>query len=141
MTTQTKTRLRQGFGGQATWRKVKLGEVLKIRRGASPRPIHDYIKKSGMPWLKIADVTGSDSRFVDATKEFIKEDGVSKSVVVRPGDLVLSNSATPGIPRFMRITACVHDGWLILEPINDFSRFQLFYRFESRSYAHHCPHR
>ncbi len=101
-----------------TWRKVKLREVLKIRRGASPRPIHEYITKYGMPWLKIADVTSSDSRFVDSTKEFIKKEGVPKSVIVSSGDLILSNSATPGIPKFMRITACVHDGWLILEPID-----------------------
>ena len=93
-----------------------MGDILHIRRGASPRPIHDYIRKEGMPWLKIADVTGSGSRFVDSTREFIKEEGIKNSVVVKPGDLILSNSATPGIPRFMRITACVHDGWLILEP-------------------------
>jgi len=119
MTAQTKT----------TWREVKLGEVLKIRRGASPRPIHEYIRETGMPWLKIADVTGSGSRFVDSTKEFIKGEGVSKSVVVKTGDLILSNSATPGIPRFMRITACVHDGWLILEPIGDsINKYFLYYR-------------
>jgi type I restriction enzyme S subunit len=101
------------------WRKVKLGEVLNVRRGASPRPIHKYISKSGMPWLKIGDITSIESRFVDLTKEFIKQEGALKSVVVHPGDLILSNSATPGIPKFMRITACVHDGWLILEPKNN----------------------
>jgi type I restriction enzyme S subunit len=98
------------------WRKVKLGEIVNVRRGASPRPIHKYISKSGMPWLKIGDITSIESRFVDSTKEFIKEEGIKKSVIVHPGDLILSNSATPGIPKFMKITACVHDGWLILEP-------------------------
>jgi len=100
------------------WRKVKLGEIANVRRGASPRPIHKYISKSGMPWLKIGDITSVASRFVYSTKEFIKEEGIKKSVIVHPGDLILSNSATPGIPKFMRITACVHDGWLILEPKN-----------------------
>ncbi len=92
------------------WQKVKLGEFINIRRGASPRPIHDFISDTGMPWLKIADITSSESRYVDSTKEFIKKAGISKSVIVKPNDLILSNSATPGIPRFMRITACVHDG-------------------------------
>jgi len=111
------------------WQKFKLGDVLMIRRGASPRPIHEYIVKQGIPWLKISDVTGAESRYVNSTKEFIKQEGVSKSVVVKPGALILSNSATPGIPRFMRITACVHDGWLILEPTGDLiNKDFLYYR-------------
>jgi len=114
---------------KTTWRRVKLGEILKIRRGASPRPIHDYITKEGIPWLKIADITAFDSRYVDVTKEFIKKEGVSKSVIVKPGDLILSNSATPGIPRFMKITVCVHDGWLILKPTNNsIDKNFLYYR-------------
>lgn len=111
------------------WQKVRLGEVVDIRRGASPRPIHEYISNSGMPWLKIADITSIESRYVDSTKEFIREAGISKSVTVKPGDLILSNSATPGIPRFMRITACVHDGWLILNPAHNLvDKDYLFYR-------------
>jgi type I restriction enzyme S subunit len=35
-------------------------------------------------------------------------------VQVFPGDLILSNSATPGIPKFLAINACIHDGWLLL---------------------------
>jgi len=112
-----------------SWRKVKLGDVVKVRRGASPRPIHEFISNSGMPWLKIADITSLVSRFVDSTNEYIKAEGVPKSVIVRSGDLVLSNSATPGIPKFLRIKACIHDGWLLLEP--DESKFNknfLYYR-------------
>lgn len=99
----------------AEWREHKFGELCDISRGASPRPIKDYISDEGMPWVKIADATASGSKFITKTKEKIKLEGVSKSVTVRPGDLILSNSATPGLPRFMKIEACIHDGWMLLK--------------------------
>ena len=99
----------------AEWREYKFGELCDISRGASPRPIKDFISDEGMPWVKIADATASGSKFITTTKEKIKLEGVSKSVVVRPGDLILSNSATPGLPRFMKIEACIHDGWMLLK--------------------------
>ncbi|MEZ5554521.1 hypothetical protein [Haliea sp.] len=73
----------------AEWHEHKFGELCDVSRGASPRPIKDYISEDGMPWVKIADATASDSKFIVKTKERIKLDGVSKSVTVRPGDLIL----------------------------------------------------
>ena len=74
----------------------------------------DWVSNEGTPWVKIADATGEPGRFISQTKEFIRNEGRSKSVVVVPGDLVVSNSATPGMPKFLRIEACIHDGWLLL---------------------------
>jgi type I restriction enzyme S subunit len=67
-----------------------------------------------MPWIKISDATAESSRFISNTKEKIKSHGVRASVEVFPGDLILSNSATPGLPKFLKINACIHDGWLLL---------------------------
>jgi len=67
-----------------------------------------------MPWVKIADATAAGGKFIASTKERIKPEGVPKSVRVYPGDLIVSNSATPGLPRFMEIEACIHDGWMLL---------------------------
>ena len=100
------------------WKVDNLGKVVQIIRGASPRPIDDYLSKSGIPWLKISDATATNNRFITTTKQFIIEEGVSKSRPVKPNTLILSNSATPAIPRIMKINACVHDGWLI---INDYT--------------------
>lgn len=97
------------------WHEYKFGELCDISRGASPRPIKDFIADLGMPWVKIADATSSESKFISTTKEKIKPEGVPKSVTVYPGDLILSNSATPGLPRFMKIEACIHDGWMLLK--------------------------
>ena len=99
------------------WYKVKFSEFCLITRGASPRPIQQHMAVSGTPWVKISDATASNSRYINSTKEFIRPTSESASRVVYPGDLILSNSATPGLPRFMTIRACVHDGWLLLRDI------------------------
>ena len=112
---------------QSKWRKVKLGEVCKIRRGSSPRPIVDFMAESGMPWVKISDATESHSRFIEKTNEFIKLDGVKKSVIVEEGDLILSNSGTAGLPKFMKITACIHDGWQTFTDLDGIDKEFLYY--------------
>ncbi|TYQ15042.1 UNVERIFIED_CONTAM: type I restriction enzyme S subunit [Acetivibrio alkalicellulosi] len=95
------------------WEVNTIGQITRITRGASPRPIQNFIKTEGVPWVKISDATSSISMYISKTSEFIKIEGVSKSRKVTPGTLILSNSATPGIPKIMMIEACVHDGWLI----------------------------
>ncbi|MFM8900625.1 MAG: restriction endonuclease subunit S [Burkholderiales bacterium] len=102
----------------AELREFAFGELCTITRGASPRPINDFLSKTGMPWIKIADATSSDSQFLETTNECIKLEGVKASVRVHPGDLILSNSATPGLPKFVMIDACIHDGWMLLRNFN-----------------------
>jgi type I restriction enzyme S subunit len=111
------------------WKEYKIGDVCKIKRGASPRPIQQFISNKGMPWVKIADATATDSMFLDSTKEYIKEEGISKSVTVMPGTLIVSNSATPGLPKVIRIKACVHDGWLIISDFKGVHRDFMYYKF------------
>lgn len=111
------------------WKSCKIEDVVSVRRGSSPRPIKDYVSETGMPWVKIADATKDQTRFINFTSEFIKEEGIEKSVVVNPGDLIVSNSATPGLPKFMNIKACVHDGWLVFDSYNGILKDFLYYYF------------
>ncbi|MDU7110032.1 MAG: restriction endonuclease subunit S, partial [Clostridium perfringens] len=80
---------------KSNWNEVKIDDICSIRRGASPRPIQKYISERGIPWVKIADATSSNSRFINETKEFIIEEGKEKSRYIEKGTLILSNSATP----------------------------------------------
>ncbi len=113
------------------WSRRPLSELLRVTRGASPRPINDWIAPHGTPWVKIADATASQSRVISVTREFIRDEGRSRSVVVQPGDLIVSNSATPGIPRFMGIEACIHDGWLLLRELRNLDPLFLYYTIEN----------
>ncbi len=95
---------------------VRLGDVCEIERGASPRPIKDFITEddNGVNWIKIGD--GSDeSLYITSTKEKITQAGADKSRYVYKGDLILSNSMSFGKPYIMAIDGCVHDGWLIIK--------------------------
>ena len=94
------------------WKQKRLGDLVDIKRGGSPRPIADYISDSGYSWLKISDVTSVESPYIWSIKEHIKEEGLKKTVFLKAGNLVLSNSATPGIPKIIGLDTCIHDGWL-----------------------------
>lgn len=111
------------------WDSSMLQSICTIKRGASPRPIDDFMDEShkGMPWVKISDATNSNSPFMTTIKEHIILDGVPQSVKVIPNTLIVSNSATPGIPKFIQIEACVHDGWLVLTDYQEIYKYYLYY--------------
>ena len=111
------------------WENAPLGSFVEIKRGGSPRPIQDYLSDSGLRWLKISDVTSLNSPFVLEINEHIKEDGLRKTVFLHAGELVLSNSATPGIPKILDVDTCIHDGWLYF-PKSELSKYYLYLFFK-----------
>ena len=111
------------------WENAPLGSFVEIKRGGSPRPIQDYLSDSGLRWLKISDVTSLSSPFVLEIKEHIKEEGLRKTVFLHAGELVLSNSATPGIPKILDVDTCIHDGWLYF-PKSELSKYYLYLFFK-----------
>lgn len=102
-----------GFTG--AWEQRKLGELVTIERGGSPRPIDAYITEApdGLNWVKIGDAP-EQGRYIMHTEEKIKPSGLSKTRQVFPGDLILSNSMSFGKPYIMGISGCIHDGWLLI---------------------------
>ena len=108
-----------------SWLHGKLGDYANIKRGGSPRPIQEYLSDSGLRWLKISDVTGLQTPFIIDIKDHIIEEGLKKTVFLKAGSLVLSNSATPGIPKILDVDSCIHDGWLYF-PESRFSNEYLF---------------
>ena len=94
------------------WVETTIGEETEVRRGGSPRPIQEYLSDEGLNWLKISDATASNSPFIYQIKEKIKSEGLKKTVFMKAGAIILSNSATPGIPKILKIDTCIHDGWL-----------------------------
>ncbi len=111
------------------WEVKRLDEFLEIKRGGSPRPIKEFIAKEGLHWLKISDATKSNSPFLYSTKEFIKKEGLRKTILIKPGNIILSNSATPGLPRLIEFETCIHDGWLHFPKIDRLNRYILYLLF------------
>ena len=112
-----------------TWVNGVLGDFVEIKRGGSPRPIQNFLSDSGFHWLKISDATGISSPFINEIKEYIIEAGLKKTVYLKSGSLVLSNSATPGLPKILDIDTCIHDGWLYF-PSSKFSNEYLYLYFK-----------
>jgi type I restriction enzyme M protein len=101
------------------WEIKTLGQLSDISRGASPRPISNYIteNKNGVPWIKIGDVKMGE-KYITHTEEKITQAGAELSRKVNKGDFVISNSMSVGRPFILKIDGCIHDGWLLLSSIN-----------------------
>ena len=102
------------------WEQGVFSDYVTVKRGGSPRPIQDYLSATGYRWLKISDVTSLQTPYITTIAEHIKESGIGKTVFLKSGSLVLSNSATPGIPKILDVDSCIHDGWLYF-PQSEFS--------------------
>ncbi|WP_291139458.1 restriction endonuclease subunit S [Flavobacterium sp. UBA7663] len=100
---------------ESKWEIAKLNQLVSLVRGASPRPIKEFLteEKNGVNWIKIGDVK-PNSKFITDTKEKITITGADKSRYVKKGDFILSNSMSFGRPYIMEIEGCIHDGWLLL---------------------------
>lgn len=117
------------------WTYKKLGEVVTIERGGSPRPIQDYITtaENGLNWIKIGDAV-EGSKYITSTKEKIKPEGLKKTRFVHKGDFILSNSMSFGRPYILGIDGCIHDGWLVLHDEKEiFDKSYLYYYLSSPS--------
>jgi len=98
------------------WDIKTLDELCEIARGGSPRPIQAFLTNDidSINWIKISDASAS-SKYICKTKEKIKPDGIKRSRMVNEGDFILSNSMSFGRPYIMKISGCIHDGWLVLK--------------------------
>ena len=107
-----RTRL-DGFSGE--WESQTINDFIKIKRGASPRPIESYltINTDGVNWIKIGDAPRY-GKYIESTKERIAPSGANHSVMVFPDDFLLSNSMSFGRPYILKVKGCIHDGWLRL---------------------------
>ena len=125
------TLFRQWFieDAKEDWEVQPLGRFVTVKRGGSPRPIQEYLSDTGYRWMKISDATKENSPFIFEIKEHIKLTGLAKTTLLKKGSLVLSNSATPGIPKIIQVDTCIHDGWLHF-PISYFSNEFLYLLFK-----------
>lgn len=100
--------------------RVRFGDIAKIARGASPRPIQQFLTDDpdGAPWIKIGDVP-ADGKFITRTTQRVTAAGAAKSRRVMPGDFVLSNSMSFGRPYISKIEGYIHDGWLAISEFED----------------------
>ena len=99
------------------WNSIPIGNLAKIKRGASPRPIQNpkwFDENSDIGWLRISDVTEQNGR-IKYLEQKISKLGQEKTRVLNTPHLLLSIAATVGKPVVNYIKTGVHDGFLIFE--------------------------
>lgn len=96
------------------WNKIELREIGTIIRGASPRPKGDPRYYGGkVPRLMVKDVT-RDGKYVTPKIDFLTEAGAEKSRPCKAGTLTIVCSGDVGVPSFLAVDACIHDGFLAI---------------------------
>jgi type I restriction enzyme S subunit len=115
-----------GFEGE--WVERRLGDVAKIQRGASPRPIDNPIwfdENSETGWVRISDVT-SAYKYLCNTTQKLSELGIRHSRPVVTDSLIMSICATVGRPIITKTAVCIHDGFVVFDELTLEKEF-LFY--------------
>jgi type I restriction enzyme, S subunit len=103
----------------ASWWVTEIHSIASVIRGASPRPQGDPRYYGGaVPRLMGADVT-RDGKWVTPRIDFLTEEGAKLSRPCPKGTLTIICSGDVGIPAFLAVDACIHDGFLALIDINE----------------------
>lgn len=112
------------------WDATKLGNRMRVFRGASPRPKGDTRYYGGdIPRLLIEDVT-RDGKYAYPSIDSLTEEGAKKSRFLPKGSVVLSCSGTKvGIPGILGIDACIHDGFFGFDELDRIDPEFLYYFF------------
>lgn len=111
------------------WHVGKLEKFCTVFRGSSPRPISSpvFFENGNIPWIKIADATRSNSIYLSETREHCTEAALPHTRLLKKGSLILSNSATVGVPMILNLEGCIHDGWLSFKDYKVITRNLLFF--------------
>lgn len=115
-----------GFSGE--WEDVRLGNLAKVSRGASPRPIKDprwFKANSGIGWVRISDLSKNE-QFLQSTTQELSEEGKIRSRPVAIGSLIMSIAATLGRPAVTTFETCIHDGFVVFTSLQIQQEFLYF---------------
>lgn len=122
------------------WKVVQIQTVSEVIRGASPRPQGDPKYYGGdVPRLMGADVT-RDGKWVTPKIDFLTEEGAKRSRPCPKGTLTIICSGDVGVPSFLAVDACIHDGFLALINIDESQAskdflYHILYSVKQRFYA------
>jgi type I restriction enzyme, S subunit len=104
-----------GFSGE--WEMKRLGDIARIQRGASPRPIDSPVwfdDNSSIGWVRISDVTRA-GMYLRETSQRLSAMGIQHSRPVSRQSLIMSICATVGRPVITEIDTCIHDGFVVFD--------------------------
>jgi type I restriction enzyme S subunit len=109
------------------WDVAQIQDIALVVRGASPRPQGDPRFYGGnVPRLMVKDVT-RDGKYVTPKIDSLTEAGAKLSRPMPAGTLTIVCSGTVGVPSFLNVNACIHDGFLALKDIATYCDAEFLY--------------
>jgi len=106
------------FRGAKEWERAEIQQFCEVIRGASPRPQGDPRYYGGtVPRLMGRDVA-RDGKWVTPKIDFLTEEGAKLSRPCKRGTLTVICSGDVGVPSFLAVDACIHDGFLALTDLD-----------------------
>lgn len=118
-----------------TWEVKRIKDFALVVRGGSPRPAGDLNLYDGnIPFLKVGDLTASETVYLSTHTHSIKEAGLSSTRLVPQNTLLLTNSgATLGIPKVCTFETTFNDGIAAFTRLRNINQIFLFYFLKSRT--------
>lgn len=116
------------------WSLKRSKDISDITRGAILRPVDDpsYFDENGhWYYLNISDVTKVD-KYLFRGKLKLSTLGSTRSARVKANNLIITASATIGIPFINKVDVCVHDGFIAFKKIKISIEF-LYYFLQNKN--------
>ena len=125
------------------WEEKTFGDISRVKRGASPRPISSpkwFSENSRIGWVRISDITSSN-KYLKKTTQYLSNEGVKKSRFIPKGNMVMSICATIGKPIYTGFDVCIHDGFVVFEGLNVNKEFIYYFleKMQKRWYRYGQP--
>ncbi|MCK4677764.1 MAG: restriction endonuclease subunit S [Bacteroidales bacterium] len=119
----------------SNWKMKKIDDICDVVRGGSPRPAGDPKYYNGnIPFLKVADLTKDNGKFLTSFTYTIKEAGLKKTRQINPNTLIISNSgATLGVPKICMLQATMNDGIAAFLNLDYRTNQYLYYFWQSKT--------
>jgi type I restriction enzyme S subunit len=107
-----------------------------VVRGASPRPAGDprYFDGDYLPWITVADVTGTPGMYLYKTRSKLTREGTRYTRIIQPNTLIITNSgATLGVPKITTETSGANDGIAMFLNLEGVGKQFLYYVLEAKT--------
>jgi type I restriction enzyme, S subunit len=112
------------------WSWQSLSKLAEIVSGGTPsREVAEFWKPADIAWVTPTDITGTDGRYLNASKERISRAGLQKSsaTMLPKGTVLMTSRATLGHAKISSIECCTNQGFKSLIPKDGIPSEYLYY--------------
>lgn len=117
------------FFGDANWFDASISELADVVGGGTPSTDKRAYWDGDIPWCTPTDITGLDTRYIEATERTISETGLaaSNASLLPVGSIILCSRASVGECAINLVPMATNQGFQSLVPKDQNDRYFLYY--------------